>query len=179
MELGINAVWTMLGAILVLFMQSGFIMLEAGSTRMKNAGHIAGKTIFTIGIVSMVFWAVGYALIFGSQGNPFIGWGDYFGFSSMTVPEGSIVAPTVNFMFQLAFATISMSVASGAAAGLRSTGIKISQAPRSCILPALWQRWLQPCCSVPVLANTTRTANRTILWDTTKCSPHSGSCSSG
>ncbi|MFD0617146.1 ammonium transporter [Paenibacillus sp. GCM10027629] len=113
MELGINAVWTMLSAILVLFMQSGFIMLEAGSTRMKNAGHIAGKTIFTIGIVSMVFWAVGYAFVFGSQGNPFIGWGDYFGFSSMSVPEGSIVAPTVNFMFQLAFATISMSVAFG------------------------------------------------------------------
>jgi ammonia channel protein AmtB len=107
MEIGINGVWTMLGAILVLFMQCGFIMLEAGSTRMKNAGHIAGKTIFTIGIVSMVFWAVGYALIFGSQGNGLIGWGDYFGFNVMDIPDGASVAPTVNFIFQLAFATIS------------------------------------------------------------------------
>ncbi len=55
MELGMNAIWVMLGAILVIFMQSGFVMLEAGSTRMKNAGHIAGKTIFTLGIVSLVF----------------------------------------------------------------------------------------------------------------------------
>lgn len=113
MELGMNAVWVMLGAILVIFMQSGFVMLEAGSTRMKNAGHIAGKTIFTLGIVSLVFWAVGYALIFGSQGNGLIGWGDYFGFDVKNVPEGSAVAPTVMFIFQLAFAAISMSVAWG------------------------------------------------------------------
>ena len=40
----LNSVWIMLGAILVILMQGGFILLEAGSTRMKNAGHIAGKT---------------------------------------------------------------------------------------------------------------------------------------
>ncbi|MEI7025266.1 ammonium transporter [Paenibacillus sp. y28] len=113
MELGSNAIWTMLGAILVLFMQCGFIMLEAGSTRMKNAGHIAGKTIFTVGIVSIVFWAVGYAFIFGSQGNSFIGWGEYFGFNTMAIAEGGNIAPTVFFIFQLAFAAISMSVAWG------------------------------------------------------------------
>ncbi|RUS49096.1 ammonium transporter [Cohnella sp. AR92] len=113
MEIGINSVWTTLGAILVLFMQCGFILLEAGSTRMKNAGHIAGKTIFTIGITSVVFWAVGYAFIFGGDGNGFLGWGDYFGFDVLAVPEGASVAPTVMFLFQLAFATISMSVAFG------------------------------------------------------------------
>ena len=31
-------------------MIGGFILLEAGSTRMKNAGHVAGKTIFTFGL---------------------------------------------------------------------------------------------------------------------------------
>lgn len=49
-----NSLWVMLGAILVIFMQAGFILLEAGSTRMKNAGHIAGKTVFTFGIASIV-----------------------------------------------------------------------------------------------------------------------------
>lgn len=52
--------WIMICAVLVLFMQGGFILLEAGSTRMKNAGHIAGKTIFTVGIASLVYWAVGW-----------------------------------------------------------------------------------------------------------------------
>lgn len=113
MEIGINSVWTMLGAILVILMQAGFIMLEAGSTRMKNAGHIAGKTIFTFALTSIVFWAVGYALIFGTKGNGFIGWGEYFGFTSTSIPDGAPVAPTVMFLFQLAFATISMSIAFG------------------------------------------------------------------
>ncbi|WP_159885044.1 ammonium transporter [Paenibacillus puerhi] len=113
MEVGMNAIWVMLGAILVIFMQCGFVMLEAGSTRMKNAGHIAGKTIVALGIVTLVFWAVGYALIFGSQGNSLIGWGEYFGFDVKDVPEGSMVAPTVMFIFQLAFAAISMAVAFG------------------------------------------------------------------
>ena len=63
----LNSVWIMLGAILVILMQGGFILLEAGSTRMKNAGHIAGKTIFTFGISSIVFWAVGYGFIFGDN----------------------------------------------------------------------------------------------------------------
>lgn len=68
----VNSLWIMLGAILVIFMQGGFILLEAGSTRMKNAGHIAGKTIFSFGIASIIFWAVGYGFIFGSNGNFFV-----------------------------------------------------------------------------------------------------------
>lgn len=111
--IGMNSVWVMLGAILVLFMQAGFILLEAGSTRMKNAGHVAGKTIFTVGIVSIVFWAVGYALIFGGQGNGIIGWGDYFAFNVAGSTPDDSVAPSVMFIFQLAFAAVSMSIAWG------------------------------------------------------------------
>lgn len=111
--IGINSVWVMLGAILVLFMQAGFILLEAGSTRMKNAGHVAGKTIFTVGIVSIVFWAAGYALIFGSQGNGLIGWGDYFAFNVTGSSADDTIAPSVMFIFQLAFAAVSMSIAWG------------------------------------------------------------------
>lgn len=88
-------------------------MLEAGSTQMKNAGHVAGKTVFTVGITSIIFWLIGYAFIFGSQGNSLIGWGDYFLFDLKTVPDGASVAPTVMFLFQLAFAAISMSIAFG------------------------------------------------------------------
>lgn len=78
LETGLNALWVMLSAILVLFMQAGFILLESGSTRMKNAGHVAGKTVFTVGLCSLVYWAAGYGLIFGSEGNAFVGWGDFF-----------------------------------------------------------------------------------------------------
>ena len=107
----LNSVWIMLGAILVILMQGGFILLEAGSTRMKNAGHIAGKTIFTFGISSIVFWAVGYGFIFGDNSNFFIGLSDFF-FSGHE-NEGASYAATAFFVFQLAFAGIAITIAFG------------------------------------------------------------------
>lgn len=106
-----NSLWVMLGAILVIFMQGGFILLEAGSTRMKNAGHIAGKTIFTFGLASLVFWAVGYGFIFGSNGNFFVGLSDFFYSGGQT--EGMALSTSVFFLFQLAFAGISITIALG------------------------------------------------------------------
>ncbi len=101
----------MLGAILVIFMQGGFILLEAGSTRMKNAGHIAGKTIFTFGIASLVFWAVGYGFIFGENGNILVGLSEFF--YSGTEVEGSSYSTAAFFVFQLAFAGIALTIAFG------------------------------------------------------------------
>ncbi|WP_082235380.1 ammonium transporter [Halobacillus massiliensis] len=105
-----NNLWIVVCTVLVLFMQGGFILLEAGSTRMKNAGHIAGKTVFTIGIVSLVFWAVGYGLIYG-EGNAIIGFSDFFFGDATTMGEG--LAGSVDFFFQLAFAAIAMTIAFG------------------------------------------------------------------
>ncbi|MGX9134678.1 ammonium transporter [Rummeliibacillus sp. JY-2-4R] len=106
-----NSLWTMVGAILVILMIGGFILLEAGSTRMKNAGHVAGKTIFTFGLASLVFWAVGYGLIFGSNANFFVGMTDFFYSGGLDKEAG--LATTVFFVFQLAFAAISVTIALG------------------------------------------------------------------
>lgn len=106
-----NSLWTMIAAILVIFMIGGFILLEAGSTRMKNAGHVAGKTIFTFSLASLVFWAVGYGFIFGSDANFFVGMSDFF--YGGEIVEGAGLATTVFFVFQLAFAGISVTIALG------------------------------------------------------------------
>ncbi|ADC49516.1 MULTISPECIES: ammonium transporter [Alkalihalophilus] len=105
-----NNLWVMVCAVLVMLMQGGFILLEAGSTRMKNAGHIAGKTIFTIGIASLVFWAVGYGFIYG-EGNLFIGLSDFFFGDFTTMFDG--LAGSIDFFFQLAFAAIALTIAFG------------------------------------------------------------------
>jgi ammonium transporter, Amt family len=105
-----NSLWVMVGAVLVILMIGGFILLETGSTRMKNAGHIAGKTILTFSIGSLVFWAVGYGLIFG-KGNELIGFSDFF-YSGYDV-EGLSLSGAVFFLFQLAFAGISLTIAFG------------------------------------------------------------------
>ncbi|MFF2887836.1 ammonium transporter [Paenibacillus sp. NPDC057967] len=119
LDMGLNSLWVMLAFILVLLMQGGFILLEAGSTRMKNAGHVAGKTIFTVGLAALIYWAVGYGIAFGGANaesaiSKFIGWGDFFvnpGTSGDPATEGFPSA--VFFLFQLAFAAISLSIAWG------------------------------------------------------------------
>lgn len=105
-----NSVWVMLGAVLVIFMLGGFILLEAGSTRMKNAGHIAGKTIFTFGLASLVFWAVGFGFIFGDNANYLVGLSNFF-YSGKELNLG--LNSSVFFLFQLAFAGIAITIATG------------------------------------------------------------------
>lgn len=115
----IDSVWVMLGAILVIFMQAGFALLEAGSTRMKNAGHVAGKTILTFGLCAIAFWAVGFGLAFG-DGNAFVGTGGFFldgtaeqTAASISVFAGSPIPISILFLFQLAFAGVSLAIAWG------------------------------------------------------------------
>lgn len=102
--------WVMVGAVLVFLMLGGFILLEAGSTRMKNAGHISGKTILAAGLGTLVFWAVGYGFIYG-DGNAFIGLSNFFYGDASTVKEG--LTPSVDFMFQVMFALVSLTIAFG------------------------------------------------------------------
>ncbi|MBB3109964.1 Amt family ammonium transporter [Paenibacillus phyllosphaerae] len=117
LNMGLNALWVMVAAILVLLMQGGFILLESGSTRMKNAGHVAGKTIFTLGLCSLIYWAVGYGFTFGADSsealNKFIGTGSFFFDPSISAGEGDNYPSTIFFIFQLAFASISLSIAWG------------------------------------------------------------------
>lgn len=115
--MGLNALWIMVAAILVLLMQGGFILLETGSTRMKNAGHVAGKTIFTVGLCSLVYWAVGYGFAFGGDAgeglNKFIGLGNFFFNPAITAGAEDSYPSAVFFVFQLAFAAVSLSIAWG------------------------------------------------------------------
>ena len=67
-----STIWVVVTAVLVMFMQAGFAFLEAGLTRMKNAGHIAGKNVLIFAVCSLVYWMVGFGLAFG-DGNGIIG----------------------------------------------------------------------------------------------------------
>ena len=62
-----STIWVVLAAILVLFMQAGFAFLEAGLTRMKNVGHIAAKNVLILGVVSIVYYLVGFGIAFGDD----------------------------------------------------------------------------------------------------------------
>ncbi|ANY68547.1 ammonium transporter [Paenibacillus sp. BIHB 4019] len=117
LNMGIDSLWVMVAFVLVLLMQGGFILLETGSTRMKNAGHVAGKTIFTAGLAGLVYWAIGYGIAFGTANadggsSSFIGWGDFF-FNPAISSVNDELPTTIFFLFQLAFAAVSLSIAWG------------------------------------------------------------------
>src|SRR5437588_5694398 len=54
--------WWGLTFAIIFFMQSGFLLLEAGSVRAKNAAHVAAKVLSHTAIATLSFWAVGFAI---------------------------------------------------------------------------------------------------------------------
>jgi Amt family ammonium transporter len=60
-----NLLWVVIGAILVIFMQAGFALVETGFTQKKNAAEVMSMNfaIFGLGFVGFLF--VGFPLAFG------------------------------------------------------------------------------------------------------------------
>lgn len=63
--MAINTVWILLGTSLVFFMQAGFAMVETGFTRAKNAGNIIMKNLLDFAAGSIVYWLIGFGLMYG------------------------------------------------------------------------------------------------------------------
>ena len=77
-ELLMNVIWTLLGAILVYFMQAGFAMCEAGFTRAKNTGNILMKNMMDFVLGSLFFFIFGFAIMHGADWNGIIGSTGFF-----------------------------------------------------------------------------------------------------
>ncbi|MDR0852254.1 MAG: ammonium transporter [Clostridiales Family XIII bacterium] len=111
-----NTIWVLLGAALVFFMQPGFAMVEAGFTRAKNAGNIIMKNFIDFAIGSVVFWLVGFGIMFG-EGNGFFGAIDLAlkgGVLEYASPDG--VTPFAFLIFQTVFCATAATIVSGAMA---------------------------------------------------------------
>jgi ammonium transporter, Amt family len=78
MPLTIDAGWVVICTVLVLLMQAGFICLETGLVRAKNSINVALKNISDFCIASLLFWAVGFGLMFGASDNGVIGTSGFF-----------------------------------------------------------------------------------------------------
>jgi len=112
----INTVWTLVAAFLVFAMQAGFVMLEAGFARSREAVNILVEGIADTCICGILFWAFGFAFMF-EPGTPFIG---TTGFFLQGLPEtyGSTgVALLAFWVFQFAFADTCSTIVSGAMIG--------------------------------------------------------------
>jgi Amt family ammonium transporter len=112
-DIAINTLLVFFAAVLVLFMQAGFAMLEVGLSRMKNAGAVMGKILINLSVSLVMFWAVGFAIAFGT-GNDFLGHEGWL-LDSSAYDFGSLTLPTY-FIFQVAFAATAATIVSGAMA---------------------------------------------------------------
>jgi Amt family ammonium transporter len=117
-----NTVWVVVAAVLVMFMQAGFAFLEAGLTRMKNAAHIAGKTVLIFGVCSLVYWAVGFGLAFG-DGNAFVGTAGFLPSFDGLLEIGkapftffTTIPAAAGYLFEVVFAGVSLAIVWGAMA---------------------------------------------------------------
>ncbi len=108
----VDTIWVLLGAALVFFMQAGFAMVETGFTRAKNAGNIIMKNLMDFSAGSLLFWIIGFGIMFGADGNGFIGGFDFFiqdNYDS-TFPTSAFV------IFQTVFCATAATIVSGAMA---------------------------------------------------------------
>lgn len=109
-----DTTWTLLGAILVFFMQPGFAMVETGLTRAKNAGNIVMKNFMDFALGTIVFWILGFGLMFGEDIGGIIGTPDLFVTHYDTGDAG--YPPLVYLFFQTVFCATAATIVSGAMA---------------------------------------------------------------
>lgn len=108
--IAVNEVWLVLAAVLVMFMQAGFALVEAGFTQAKHAGNIIMKNVMDFSVGGIVYWAVGFALAYGgsSLGGLFA-YGEVFFFNDTSRAS--------EWFFQVVFAATAATIISGAIAG--------------------------------------------------------------
>jgi Amt family ammonium transporter len=111
----LNVVWLFIGAILVFIMQAGFALVETGLTRAKNATNITMKNVMDFCFGAIVYWALGWGFMYGSDAwNGLIGTDQFF-FSEMAVNAGNAEIYK-NWFFQVVFAATAATIVSGAMA---------------------------------------------------------------
>jgi len=98
----LNTIWVLIAAILVIFMNAGFAMLETGFCRQKNAVNVLAKNLIVFALSTISFWAIGFSLMFGSVSNEFFGTGGWFLSSSdpATYVMPASLPTSVFFLFQ-------------------------------------------------------------------------------
>jgi Amt family ammonium transporter len=109
-----------IAAVLVLFMQAGFAMLEAGLNSAKNTVNILFKNFMDMSVGVLIYFAIGYSLMYGAPAlGGFLGWSG-FGIASTIDPAAigpGALSPQVDWLFQVAFAATAATIVSGAVAG--------------------------------------------------------------
>jgi ammonium transporter, Amt family len=133
-KVAINFTWTLITGFLVMFMQAGFAMVEAGLCRVKNANHTYMMNFFVYGCGLLAYWLIGFAIqMGGAAGNGNLGglnplsvehpltlfgktWGVFGGSGMFLAGHTYDVGVMVIFLFQMVFMDTALTIVTGACA---------------------------------------------------------------
>jgi Amt family ammonium transporter len=133
-KVAINFVWTLITGFLVMFMQAGFAMVEAGLCRVKNANHTYMMNFVVYGCGLFAYWIIGFAIqMGGASGISNLGgtasltpehtlslfdktWGIFGGSGMFLAGHTYDVAVMVLFLFQMVFMDTALTIVTGACA---------------------------------------------------------------
>src|SRR3981189_1399617 len=116
-SVGINSIWVIVAACLVMFMQAGFAFLEIGFSRGKNAGTVVAKILTNFSIAAICYWAGGFAFAFGN--GKILGTHGFFlrdygdpqkAFAIMGLSDATIES---KWFFQFVFCAVSLAIVWG------------------------------------------------------------------
>ncbi|MGH9599243.1 MAG: ammonium transporter [Terracidiphilus sp.] len=133
-KIAVNFVWTLIAGFLVMFMQAGFAMVEAGLCRAKNANHtyMMNFTVYACGLFA--YWLIGFAIqMGGAAGNANLGglyplnvehaihffgnsWGILGGKGLFLSGHTYDVGVMVIFLFEMVFMDTALTIVTGACA---------------------------------------------------------------
>ncbi len=112
LTLSTDTMWVLIAAFLVMFMQPGFAMVETGLTRGKNSVNIIMKNFADYAIGTIVFWFVGYTIMYGEDIGGFVGKFSFF----YSPDEVDGLPDMAKLIFQTVFAATAATIVSGAMA---------------------------------------------------------------
>lgn len=105
----LQVIWMAMCVMLVFFMQAGFALLESGASRAKNSINVLMKNYMDMCLGGLIFWSVGFGLMFGDTSTGWLGTSHFF-------QQQFTTAEAVKLAYQTMFAATAATIVSGAVA---------------------------------------------------------------
>jgi Amt family ammonium transporter len=151
-SVGFNTLWVIVAGMVVMFMQCGFMFLEIGFSRQKNAGTVVAKICTNFSICAVCWYFVGFAFAFGSSPHGLSGVIGGTGFllhsygdPTKAFPVMGLSNATVSakFFFQFVFAAVSLAIVWGSTLERIKFGVYIIYAVIfSCVIYPIGAHWV-------------------------------------
>ncbi len=151
-SVGFNTLWVIVAAMVVMFMQAGFMFLEIGFSRQKNAGTVVAKVLTNFSIAAICWYFVGFAFAFGSEPGGMGGLIGGTGFMLREFGDPLAAFPVMGlsnaiveskFFFQFVFCAVSLAIVWGSTLERIKFGVYIIYAVVfACVIYPIGAHWV-------------------------------------